>query len=94
MQAHILLVEDNEGDIYLTKECLETGKVSNSISVVKDGQQAIDYLNKTNILNKLTNCRISNRLIFLNKLTNKPINQLTYLHCNRSLYRGMALVIH
>lgn len=45
---HILLVEDNEGDIVLTKEALEEGKVSNALSVVRDGQQAIDYLEKRN----------------------------------------------
>lgn len=42
---HILLVEDNEGDILLTTEALEEGKIVNSVSVVKDGKQAIDFLN-------------------------------------------------
>lgn len=41
---HILLVEDNEGDIMLTKEALEEGKIANEISVARDGKQAIDYL--------------------------------------------------
>ncbi len=41
---HILLVEDNEGDIVLTTEALEEGKVANSLSVVKDGWEAIQYL--------------------------------------------------
>lgn len=41
---HILLVEDNEGDIVLTTEALEEGKITNSISVVKDGWEAIQYL--------------------------------------------------
>lgn len=45
---HILLVEDNEGDIVLTTEALEEGKISNSLSVVRDGQEAIDYLEKNN----------------------------------------------
>jgi len=43
---HILLVEDNEGDILLTKEALNDGKIANEISVVKDGKQAIDFLNQ------------------------------------------------
>jgi len=43
---HILLVEDNEGDIVLTTEALEEGKVANSLSVVKDGWEAIQYLEK------------------------------------------------
>ncbi|MEO6611083.1 MAG: response regulator [Chitinophagaceae bacterium] len=44
---HILLVEDNEGDILLTTEALEEGRIANKISVVKDGNKAIEFLNKT-----------------------------------------------
>ena len=43
---HILLVEDNEGDILLTKEAFESGKIINTMSVVKDGKEAIDFLTK------------------------------------------------
>lgn len=43
---HILLVEDNEGDIILTMEALNEGKVTNKISVTRDGEQAILFLNK------------------------------------------------
>lgn len=41
---HILLVEDNEGDILLTTEALQERKIVNRISVLKDGKQAIDFL--------------------------------------------------
>ena len=43
---HILLVEDNEGDIFLITEALEEGKIVNKISVSKDGKEAIDFLEK------------------------------------------------
>lgn len=43
---HILLVEDNEGDIFLISEALEEGKIINKISVSKDGKEAIDFLEK------------------------------------------------
>ena len=43
---HILLVEDNEGDILLTTEALHEGKITNTISVVKDGWEAIQFLEK------------------------------------------------
>lgn len=43
----ILLVEDNEGDILLTTEALKEGKITNSISIVKDGWEAIQFLEKT-----------------------------------------------
>jgi CheY-like chemotaxis protein len=42
--AHILLVEDNEGDIILTHEAFKEGKVKTKISVVKNGRDALDYL--------------------------------------------------
>jgi CheY-like chemotaxis protein len=40
----ILLVEDNEGDIILTTEALEEGKIEKKINVVKNGKDAIDYV--------------------------------------------------
>lgn len=40
----ILLVEDNPGDIRLTMEALKEGKVTNNLSVAKDGQEALDCL--------------------------------------------------
>lgn len=43
---HILLVEDNEGDILLTNEALTEGKIINKISIVRDGKAAIDFLEK------------------------------------------------
>lgn len=42
----ILLVEDNEGDIMLTREALEDAKIWVELSVVKDGKEAIDLLNQ------------------------------------------------
>lgn len=45
-QVHILLVEDNEGDILLTTEALEEGKIANNLSVVKNGKDALDFVFK------------------------------------------------
>lgn len=42
--VEILLIEDNEGDILLTTEALEEGKILNSTRVVRDGKMALDYL--------------------------------------------------
>jgi CheY-like chemotaxis protein len=44
--AHILLVEDNEGDIILTKEAFGESKVISEISVARNGQEALDFLFK------------------------------------------------
>ncbi len=43
---HILLVEDNEGDILLTTEALEDSKIINKISSVRNGKEALDYIFK------------------------------------------------
>ena len=40
----ILLVEDNPGDVELTREALATAKISNRLHVVEDGADAIDFL--------------------------------------------------
>jgi CheY-like chemotaxis protein len=41
---HILLVEDNDGDILLTQEAFEEAKIKIRLSVVKDGSDAIAFL--------------------------------------------------
>ncbi len=43
---HILLVEDNEGDILLTKEALEDAEITIKLSIVKDGKEAIEFVTK------------------------------------------------
>lgn len=40
----ILLVEDNPGDIDLTKEALEDAKARNRLHVVEDGEQALEFV--------------------------------------------------
>jgi chemotaxis family two-component system response regulator Rcp1 len=45
-QIHILLVDDNEGDILLTREALGEARIINKISIAYDGMQAIDLLKK------------------------------------------------
>jgi chemotaxis family two-component system response regulator Rcp1 len=44
----ILLVEDNPGDVRLTREALKEGKVLNHLSVVCDGVEALAFLHKEN----------------------------------------------
>ena len=46
-QIHILLVDDNEGDILLTREALEEARIINKVSIAYDGLQAIDLLKKS-----------------------------------------------
>ncbi len=43
-KAQILLVEDNEGDIFLTLEAFEECKIQSEISVVRNGEDALNFL--------------------------------------------------
>lgn len=42
----ILLVEDNPGDVRLTREALKDSKLHNSLSVVEDGVEAMAFLKR------------------------------------------------
>ncbi len=44
--AEFLLVEDNPGDVRLTKEALRESKLSNNLNVVNDGYEALAYLRR------------------------------------------------
>jgi two-component system, chemotaxis family, response regulator Rcp1 len=47
-EPKILLVEDNEGDILLTMEAFRQASITGDIDVVRNGEDAIHYLNKNN----------------------------------------------
>jgi CheY-like chemotaxis protein len=42
----ILLVEDNPGDVDLTRESLEEARIVNELHVVSDGEQALAFLRR------------------------------------------------
>ena len=42
----ILLVEDNPGDVRLTKEAIREAKIRNRLNVVKDGEEAVAYVRR------------------------------------------------
>jgi len=44
--VEILLVEDNPGDVRLTREALREGKVRNNLNVVDDGVKALAFLRR------------------------------------------------
>ncbi|MEU6728752.1 response regulator [Nonomuraea wenchangensis] len=45
----VLLVEDDQGDILLTREAFDLNKVRNRLHVVNDGEQAVAFLRREGI---------------------------------------------
>ncbi|MGI8742200.1 MAG: response regulator [Bryobacteraceae bacterium] len=43
---HILIVEDNQADIYLIRASLSMGKIPKYLSVVTDGEEALNFLTR------------------------------------------------
>ena len=42
--VEILLVEDNPGDVFFIQRVLKNGEVLNNLSVVRDGEEALNFL--------------------------------------------------
>jgi CheY-like chemotaxis protein len=40
----VLLIEDDPGDVLITREAFEHHKIHNSLRVARDGQEGLDYL--------------------------------------------------
>ena len=45
--VHVLLVEDDPGDVLMTREAFEYHKLRNVLDVVTDGEQALQFLRRT-----------------------------------------------
>jgi two-component system, chemotaxis family, response regulator Rcp1 len=45
--VQILLAEDNQGDVDLTIEALRDAKVANELHVVRDGEEAMEFLQQS-----------------------------------------------
>lgn len=47
-RLEVLLVEDNPGDVHLIREAFEESGIDSSLTVVTDGEAALDYLHQRN----------------------------------------------
>jgi DNA-binding response OmpR family regulator len=47
MRSHILIVEDNEADVFLIQEAIEAKKLRLALHFVRDGEKAIRYFDET-----------------------------------------------
>ena len=82
-ELQILLVEDNEGDILLTLEAFKELKVSNTVAVVRDGAEAIEFLKKEG---QYTNSVIPNLILLdINMPRLNGIEVLEFIKSNEKL---------
>ncbi len=44
--VEILLVEDDPGDVLITREAIDSSKVANNLNVVSNGEEALAYLRR------------------------------------------------
>jgi CheY-like chemotaxis protein len=48
MLPHILIVEDNPGDVFIIRAALEAAKLNAQLHFVKDGEQAVKFFDQAN----------------------------------------------
>ncbi|HTI57763.1 response regulator [Mucilaginibacter sp.] len=87
-EISILLVEDNEGDILLTKEALEDSKIINKISVIKDGKAAISFFESITAKDEIPDLVLLD--INLPKISGHEV--LMYIK-NSEKYRGIPVIV-
>jgi CheY-like chemotaxis protein len=91
--AVILLAEDDPGDQELTRRALEEGKIRNELHIVKDGEEALDYLfRRGKYVNPTTSPRPDLLLLDLNLPKIDGHQVLQCLRADESL-RRLAIVI-
>jgi CheY-like chemotaxis protein len=87
-RINVLLVEDNEADVLMTKLLLQQAGIENGISVARDGAEAIEFLSKQN---QFANA-ISPDLIFLD--INLPkVNGLQVLYFIKNKMIGQPIPV-
>lgn len=88
--VNILLVEDNEGDILLTKEAFEDAKIHVNLSVVQDGREAIDFLNKQG---KHTNAALPDLLLLDVNLPKKNGHEVLKYIKGNDFFRHIPVIM-
>jgi len=89
--ATILIAEDEEIDVILLKRAFQMAGVAHSIHVVRDGQEAIDYLNRLQNLDS----GVSLPVLFLLDINMPRCNGLEVLERMRDtpLYHAIPVII-
>ena len=87
---HILQVEDNEADILLTKEALHDLKIIAKISVVNDGEKAIDFIEKKG---DYTDAKIPDIILLDVNLPKKNGHEVLQFIKGNNLYKHIPVIM-
>lgn len=89
----ILYVEDNRDDVLLLQFAFEQAGITNSIYVVGDGQQAIDYLSGAAPFNDRLQCPLPGLMLLdLNLPVKMGLDVLKWVRQQPALY-GLVVVV-
>jgi len=86
----ILLVEDNPGDMRLTKEALKEGKVYNNLHWAKDGVEALEFLQREG---KFANAPRPDIILLDLNLPRKDGREVLSVIKNNDLLRNIPVVV-
>lgn len=90
-KAHLLLVEDNEGDIFLIKEALESRRYIDEITIFTNGNDALEYLLKKGMYSKAERPSLILLDINLPRLSGHEL--LTKIKSNKELRRIPVVIL-
>lgn len=88
---NILLVEDNEGDVLLTKEAFEESGCNHELYVAYDGQEAISFLEKNTPYTHMDNPNLILLDINLPKINGHEV--LKYIKTNSNLKHIPVIIL-
>lgn len=90
----ILFIEDNQDDIDLTIATFKRCKISNPIKVIKNGQEALDYLKKICFSNDITSSAIPNLILLdLNLPKVSGIEILEFIKTTEKIKRVPVVIL-
>jgi len=89
----ILLAEDREDDVFITRKALRDARIENPINVVKDGEQAIAYLSGLGKFGDRSEYPLPSLLLLAIKMPRKDgFEVLTWLGA-QTQFRSMPAIV-
>jgi CheY-like chemotaxis protein len=93
-KVNILLVDDNEDDIFLMQRALTASGIDDPVQIVIDGQQAIDYLGGIGSFSDRAQFPLPSLILLDLKLPLKPgLEVLKWIRSNPDLQLMLVIIL-